>query len=75
MLNETMVEEEPEVEIEDLANARHLDRAAGRGPRNYGLVGAYARIWFWSLFAFGLPSGCSCSSASFDVESGVGREA
>jgi hypothetical protein len=57
MLAETLVEEEPEVEIEELANARHLDQAAGRGPRNYGLVGAYARIWFWSLGAMGVIFG------------------
>jgi hypothetical protein len=57
MLAETLVEEEPEVEIEDLANARHLDRAAGRGPRKYGLIGAYARIWFWSIIAFGVVFG------------------
>jgi hypothetical protein len=57
MLAETLVEEEPEVEIEELANARHLDRAAGRGPRNYGLVGAYARTWLWSLAAFGVAFG------------------
>lgn len=57
MLAETLVEEEPEEEPEERANARHLDRAAGRGPRNYGLVGAYARIWLWSLAAFGVAFG------------------
>jgi hypothetical protein len=57
MLAETLVEAEPEVEIEELANAGHLERAAGRGPRNDGLVGAYARIWLWSLAAFSVAFG------------------
>ncbi|HEY5708358.1 MAG TPA: DUF2007 domain-containing protein [Solirubrobacterales bacterium] len=42
---------------EELANAAYLDGAQGRGPRNYGLIGAYARIWFWSLAAIGVAFG------------------
>lgn len=38
-----------DVDIDALANAAHLGKARGRGPRSYGVVGAYARIWFWSL--------------------------
>ncbi len=26
----------------------------GPKPRNYNLIGAYARIWFWSFIAMGL---------------------
>jgi putative signal transducing protein len=29
----------------------------GRGPRDYGLAGAYARIWGWSLAALALAAG------------------
>jgi hypothetical protein len=38
-----------ELGIDELANAGHLDEARGREPRSYGVIGAYARIWFWSL--------------------------
>jgi hypothetical protein len=40
---------EKDLEVDGLANAAYLDEARGRGPRNYGVIGAYARIWFWSL--------------------------
>ncbi len=33
------------------------EEATGRGPRNYGLFGAYARIWVWSLAAMALTFG------------------
>ena len=39
------------------ANAEHLADASGRGPRNYGLVGGYARIFFWSFLSFGVVTG------------------
>jgi hypothetical protein len=29
----------------------------GRGPRNYGVVGAYARIWPWSVAALAVAFG------------------
>jgi Putative prokaryotic signal transducing protein len=33
-------------------NAEYLaDAAGGRKPRNYGLIGGYARAWFWSFLA------------------------
>jgi hypothetical protein len=33
------------------------EEAEGRKPRNYGLVGAYGRIWAWSLSAMMLAFG------------------
>lgn len=36
-------------------NAEYLEDAeGGRKPRSYGLIGGYARAWFWSVVAFGL---------------------
>jgi hypothetical protein len=35
-------------------NARYLEEARGRGPRNYGVVGAYARAFLWSFGAMAL---------------------
>jgi hypothetical protein len=33
-------------------NAEYLaDAQGGRGPRNYGVIGGYARAWFWSILA------------------------
>ncbi len=48
LLAETLVEAEQE-DMPGIANASYLEEAAGREPRNYGPVGAYARIWAWSL--------------------------
>jgi hypothetical protein len=48
---------EAELGVDEVANAAYLDEARGRGPRNYGLVGAYARIWFWSLGAVAIAFG------------------
>jgi hypothetical protein len=42
---------------ESTANAEHLADASGRGPRNYGLIGGYARIFFWSFLSFGVVTG------------------
>ena len=57
LLAETIVAAEQE-DMAEIANASYLEDAAGRGPRNYGLVGAYTRIWAWSLgvmlLAFGV---------------------
>lgn len=39
------------------ANAAYLEEGQGRGPRGYGLVGAYARIWLWSFAAFAVAFG------------------
>lgn len=36
-------------------NAEYLaDAEGGRKPRNYGVIGGYARAWFWSIAAFAL---------------------
>jgi hypothetical protein len=56
LLSETLVEEEREA-VPEIANAMYLDDAKGRGPRGYGLIGAYARIWLWSLGAVGVAFG------------------
>lgn len=32
-------------------NARYLDEARGRGPRNYGVIGAFARMYFVAFLA------------------------
>jgi hypothetical protein len=55
LLAETLVEREedwPEtVDAEDLADS------TGRKPRGYGLLGAYARIYFWSFGLMGAALG------------------
>jgi hypothetical protein len=40
---------EENLDVDELANAAYLGEARGRGPRNYGVIGAYARIWLWSF--------------------------
>jgi hypothetical protein len=47
LLAETLVEDEQA--WPDTANASHLEDAASRKPRGYGLLGAYARIYLWSF--------------------------
>jgi len=42
-------EAENEQTAPEPANARYLDEARGRGPRNYGVIGGYARAYFWSF--------------------------
>lgn len=49
LLAETAVPSEPEDWVEE--------ETGGRKPRNYGLIGAYGRIWAWSLGAMGLAFG------------------
>jgi Putative prokaryotic signal transducing protein len=46
-----------DLNVDELANAEYLDEAKRRGPRSYGAIGAYARIWFWSLAAMALAFG------------------
>jgi hypothetical protein len=41
----------------DTANAAHLADAEGRGARNYGLIGGYARFWIWSIAAMAAAYG------------------
>jgi Putative prokaryotic signal transducing protein len=38
-------------------NAEYLTEAGGRGPRNYGLIGGYARAFLWSFAAMALAFG------------------
>lgn len=54
LLAEVMAESEGSPEP---VNAEHLADAEGRKPRSYGLIGAYARIYFWSLAAMALIFG------------------
>jgi hypothetical protein len=46
LIGETMVEE-PAEEIPEPANAVYLADAQGRKPRDYTLLGAYARSWLF----------------------------
>lgn len=48
---------EEDVGVDELANAAYLGEARGRGPRNYGVVGAYARIWLWSFVVVAVTLG------------------
>ncbi|HEX5375946.1 MAG TPA: DUF2007 domain-containing protein [Solirubrobacterales bacterium] len=52
LLAEALAEQE-----EEFVNEAYLDDVQGRGPRSYGLIGAYARIWLWSLTALGIAFG------------------
>jgi hypothetical protein len=55
LLAETGMEED--LDVAGLANAADLDEERGRGPRDYGVIGAYARIWFWSLTVLAIVFG------------------
>jgi hypothetical protein len=48
---------EEDVDVDELANAAYLDESRRRRPRNYGVIGAYARIWFWSLAVLAITFG------------------
>jgi hypothetical protein len=50
-------EVEADFDVDELANAAYLDDARRRGPRSYGVIGAYARIWFWSFAALAVVFG------------------
>ena len=45
LLAETMVEDPLADDIPESANAEYLADADGRRPRDYGVVGAYARMY------------------------------
>ena len=49
LLAETMVEDPLEAEIPEPANATYLADATGHKPRDYGVLGAYARGWAAAL--------------------------
>jgi hypothetical protein len=49
---------ESENEVPESVNAQYLEEAqGGRGPRNYGLIGAYARIYLVSFVAMSAIAG------------------
>jgi Putative prokaryotic signal transducing protein len=54
LLAETMVEDPLEEEIPEPVNATYLADAAGHKPRNYTVLGAYARAWIVGLVLLGL---------------------
>lgn len=49
LLAETMVEDPLEEEIPESANAAYLADATGHRPRNYTVLGAYARGWLVAI--------------------------
>lgn len=53
VLGETLVEG-AQGDWVDSSDAVHAGKAHGRKPRGYNLIGAYVRIWLWSLAALGL---------------------
>lgn len=55
LLADTGMEED--LNVDELANATYLGEAKGRGPRNYGVIGAYARIWLWSFVVLAVTFG------------------
>jgi hypothetical protein len=52
LLSETMVEDPLEEEIPEPANAEYLADATGHKPREYGLLGAYARAYIAAAIIF-----------------------
>ena len=54
LLAETMVEDPLEEEIPEPANATYLADAVGHKPRNYTVLGAYARAWIVGLVVLAL---------------------
>lgn len=57
LLDKTLAENEEEAEPE-MANAGYLEAAGGdKGPRGYGLGGAYLRIYLWGFGIVALAFG------------------
>ena len=54
LIAETMVEDPAETEIPEPVNAAYLDEARGHKPRNYSVIGAYARAWLVAIVLLGL---------------------
>jgi hypothetical protein len=52
-LAEALVEDE-QVDWDEFSGADEPGGSRWGKPRNYGLIGGYARIWFWSFTAMGL---------------------
>jgi hypothetical protein len=53
VLAEALVEDE-RGDGDEFFDADEPGESRWRKPRNYSLIGAYARIWFWSFTAMGL---------------------
>jgi hypothetical protein len=58
LLAETMVENPSEAEAPEPANAAHLADSAGRRPRDYSLLGAYARAWIAAAILLAIVLAC-----------------
>lgn len=56
LLAEAVVPSEPEDWVASDSSS-YAEETGGRKPRNYGLIGAYGRIWAWSLGAMTLTFG------------------
>jgi hypothetical protein len=54
LIAETMVEDPAETEIPEPVNAAYLDEDRGHKPRDYNLIGAYARTWLVAIVVLGL---------------------
>lgn len=54
LLGETMVEDPLAKEVPEPANAAYLADATGHHPRDYSVLGAYARAWVAAAVALGL---------------------
>jgi hypothetical protein len=54
LLGEIMVEDPLESEIPEPVNATYLADATGRRPRDYSLLGAYARAWIVAVVVLGI---------------------
>jgi hypothetical protein len=54
LIAETMVEDPSETEIPEPVNAAYLDEARGHKPRNYNVIGAYARFYLVAIVVLGL---------------------
>ncbi|MGN6586410.1 MAG: putative signal transducing protein [Solirubrobacterales bacterium] len=53
-----LTEAEATADLPEFVNAEYLEDAqGGRKPRNYGVMGAYARSLFWSLLGLALLVG------------------
>jgi hypothetical protein len=49
--------ENTEEEWPEIANAKHLGDAIGRKPRNYGVIGGFARIYLSAFVVFAVAFG------------------
>jgi hypothetical protein len=54
LIGEVMVEEPPETDIPESANAEYLADAKGRRPRSYSVIGAWIRAWVVAAVILGL---------------------